>query len=217
MVEHTQAEILEKLGGFSVSQISDALGFSHPVAAGFRPLDPMFRVCGKALTVLCEPDDNLAVLLALDKAQKGDVLVISCSTQGGTAVWGELLSLAAQSRGLAGTIVDGAVRDILEIKAMGYPVFSRDTNARKARKEKPGEHNVPVRCGSIVVRPGEIVFADANGILAVSASSIQDVLVKVAEVSRRESDIKQQLLHGVGIVDILKLERPIQTPRIKPT
>lgn len=217
MVEHTQTEILERLGGFSVSQISDALGFSHLVEAGFRPLDPMFRICGRALTVLCEPDDNLAVLHALDEAQKGDALVISCSTEGGTAVWGELLSLAAQSRGLAGTIVDGAVRDVLEIKAMGYPVFSRHTNARRARKEKPGEHNIPVRCGSIVVRPGEIVFADANGILAVPASSIQGVLVKVAEISRKESDIKQQLLHGVRIVDILKLERPIQTPRIKPT
>jgi 4-hydroxy-4-methyl-2-oxoglutarate aldolase len=217
VVEHTQTEILERLGGFSVSQISDALGFSHLVEAGFRPLDPMFRICGRALTVLCEPDDNLAVLHALDEAQKGDALVISCSAQGGTAVWGELLSLAAQSRGLAGTIVDGAVRDVLEIKAMGYPVFSRYTNARRARKEKSGEHNIPVRCGSIVVRPGEIVFADANGILAVPASSIQGVFVKVAEISRKESDIKQQLLHGVRIVDILKLERPIQTPRMKPT
>lgn len=217
MVVHIQTEILERLGSFSVSQISDALGFSHPVETGIRPVDLTFRICGRALTVLCEPDDNLAVLHALDEAQKGDVLVISCSAAGGTAVWGELLSLAAQFRGLAGTIVDGAVRDVLEIRAMGYPVFSRHTSARRARKEKSGVHNIPVRCGAIVVRPGEIICADANGILAVPASAIQDVLVKVAELSRKESDIKQQLLDGVAIVDILNLERPIQTPRMRPT
>jgi 4-hydroxy-4-methyl-2-oxoglutarate aldolase len=217
VVDDTQTGILERLAGFSVSQISDALGFSHLVETGFQPLDPMFRICGRALTVLCEPDDNLAVLHALDEAQRGDALVISCSAPDGTAVWGELLSLAAQFRGLAGTIVDGAVRDVLEIRAMGYPVFSRYTNARRARKEKPGEHNIPVRCGSIVVRPGEIVFADTNGILAVHASSIEEVLVKVTEISRKESDIKQQLLDGASIVDILKLERPIRTRGMKLT
>jgi 4-hydroxy-4-methyl-2-oxoglutarate aldolase len=217
VVVHTQTEILERLGSFSVSQISDALGFSHPVETSIRPADLMFRICGRALTVLCELDDNLAVLHALDEAQKGDVLVISCSAEGGTAVWGELLSLAAQSRGLAGTIVDGAVRDILEIRAMGYPVFSRHTNARRARKEKFGAHNIPVRCGTIVVRPGDIICADANGILAVPTSTIQDILAKVAELARKESDIKQQLSDGVAIVDILNLVRPIQTPGMRPT
>jgi 4-hydroxy-4-methyl-2-oxoglutarate aldolase len=215
IVEHTRTQTLERLAGFSVSQISDALGFSHPVETGFKPLDPTFRICGRALPVLCESDDNLAVLHALDEAQKGDALVISCPAQTSTAVWGELLSLAAQSQGLAGTIVDGAVRDVLEIKEMAYPVFSRCINARRARKEKPGGHNIPVRCGSLVVWPGEIVFADANGILAIPASSVSDVLARVEEISRKESDVKQQLLHGVGIVDILKLERSIQNPRMK--
>jgi 4-hydroxy-4-methyl-2-oxoglutarate aldolase len=216
-VECTQSEFLRSFDGFSVSQISDALGFSHPVETGFRPLDPTFRICGRAQTVLCEPDDNLAVLHALDQAQKGDALVISCSALGGAAVWGELLSLAAQWRGLAGTIVDGAVRDVLEIKAMAYPVFSRYVDARRAHKEKPGEHNIPVRCGSVVVRPGQIVFADANGILAIPASSLEGVLMKATEVAQKESDIKQQLLRGVSIVDILKLERPTRTPRTKPS
>jgi 4-hydroxy-4-methyl-2-oxoglutarate aldolase len=215
-VKYTQTEFLQSFDRFSVSQISDALGFSHPVETSFRPLDPVFRICGRAQTVLCEPDDNLAVLHALDQAQKGDALVISCSVRSG-AVWGELLSLAAQCRGLAGTIVDGAVRDVLEIKAMAYPVFSRCVDARRAHKEKPGEHNIPVRCGSVVVRPGQIVFADANGILAIPASSLEGVLMKATEIAQKESDMKQQLLRGVSMVDILKLERPTRTPGIKPT
>ena len=215
MGENTETEILEKLGAFSVSQISDALGFLHPVEGALKPLDPMFQMWGRAVTVQCEPDDNLGVLHALGDAQKGDVLVISCSATSGTAVWGEVLSIAAQSRGLAGTIVDGAVRDVREIKAMGYPVFSRSTNGRRARKEKPGVHHIPIRCGSIVIQPDEIVFADANGILAVPATAIPEVLVKVASIAHKESEIKQQLLNGIGIIDILKLERPIAAPSRK--
>ena len=215
MGEPAETDILEKLGAFGVSQISDALGFLHPVEAGLQPLDPMFRMWGRAVTVQCEPDDNLGVLHALGNARKGDVLVISCSAASETAVWGELLSIAAQSRGLAGTIVDGAVRDVREIKAMGYPVFSRSTNGRRARKEKPGVHHIPIRCGSIVIQPDEIVFADANGILAVPATAIPEVLVKVASVAQKESEIKQQLLNGIGIIDILKLEHPIAAPSRK--
>ena len=217
MGQHTEADILEKLGAFSVSQISDALGFSHPVEMGLQPLDPMFRMCGRAVTVQCEPDDNLGVLHALDSAQKGDALVIACAAGSGAAVWGELLSTAAQYRGLAGTIVDGAVRDVREIKSMGYPVFSRSTNGRRARKEKPGVHNIPIPCGSIVIQPGEMVFADANGILAVRATDMQEVLMKVASIAQKESEIREQLLSGVGIVDILNLERPIAASRNKPT
>ena len=207
MGDQTEAAILERLGAFSVSQISDALGFAHPVVVAIQPLDPMSKMCGRAVTVQCEPDDNLGVLHALDHAQKGDVLVISCSGGSAAAVWGELLSTAAQCRGLAGTIVDGAVRDVCEIKAMAYAVFSRCTNGRRARKEKPGIHNIPIRCGSIIIQPGDIVFADANGILAVPATALEEILVKVGSIAQKESEIKEQLLSGVEILDILELER----------
>lgn len=217
MNEQTDKSILEKLGAFSVSQISDALGFSHPVESALRPLDPVFRMCGRAVTVRCEPDDNLGALHALDEAQEGDVLVIACPGGTGAAVWGELLSIAAQHRGLAGTIVDGAVRDALEIKAMGYPVFARSMSARRARKEKPGVHNIPVRCGSITIHPGEIVFADGNGILAVPATAIPELVVKAAAIPHKEAEIKEQLLSGIGIVDILKLKRPAAMRIGKPT
>jgi 4-hydroxy-4-methyl-2-oxoglutarate aldolase len=205
-MKSTESELLEQLGGFDVSQISDALGSSHPVESGIRPIDPMFRICGKARTALCEPDDNLAVLHALEEAQKRDVLVVSCSPHDNSAVWGGLLSLVAVSKGLAGTIVDGAVRDISEFAAIGYPVFSRCTNARRAQKVRPGEHNVPVRCGSIVIRPGDVVVADCNGIVAISSSEVESVLRKVLEVSRAESDIKEQISRGLGILKILGLK-----------
>ena len=205
-MKNKEGELLEQLRGFSVSRISDALGPLHPVESRIRPVDPMFRICGSARTALCEPDDNLAVLYALAEAQKGEVLVISCSPRDNSAVWGELSSLAALSKGLAGTIVDGAVRDVSEFAAIGYPVFSRCNNARRARKDRHGEQNVPVRCGSIVIRPGDVVVADIDGILAIPASEVEGVLRKVTEVSSRESDIKEQISRGVGILKILGVE-----------
>lgn len=209
-MKQTHTQMLQGLGAFSVSQISDVLGFSHPVETGLHPLDPLSKICGKARTVLCEPDDNLAILHALDEAEEGDVLVISCSSPGGAAVWGEVLSFAAQCRGVAGTIVDGAVRDVLEVNAMGYPVFARCLNARRARKEKAGERNIPVRCGSIVVRPGEIVLADTNGIVSVEEATIPLIMEKVAEVSRKEAEIKEQLSRGLSILDILKVRHTLK-------
>jgi 4-hydroxy-4-methyl-2-oxoglutarate aldolase len=206
--KHSQTDILDQLRMFGVAQISDALGFSHPVETGLPPVDPMVRMCGRAVTVQCQADDNLGVLHALDRAEKGDVLIVACAAGSSAAVWGELLSLAAQCRGLAGTIVDGAVRDVCEIRAMGYPLFSRSTNGRRARKEKLGVHNTAVCCGSIIIQPGEMVFADVNGILAVPATAIEEVLATVESISRKESEIKQQLLSGIGILDILKLSRP---------
>ena len=209
-MKSNESELLERLRGFSVSQISDALGPLHPVESRIRPVDPMFRICGNARTALCDPDDNLAVLHALAEAQKGDVLVISCSPHDNSAVWGELLSLEALSKGLAGTIVDGAVRDVSEFAAIGYPVFSRSNHARRARKDGHGEHNVPVRCGSIVIRPGDVVVADIDGILAISASEVEGILRKVMEVFNKESDIKEQISRGVGIVEILGIKGRIK-------
>jgi 4-hydroxy-4-methyl-2-oxoglutarate aldolase len=209
-MKSNESELLERLRGFSVPQISDALGPSHPVESRIRPVDPMFRICGSARTALCEPDDNLAVLHALAEAQKGEVLVISCSPHDNSAVWGELLSLEALSKGLAGTIVDGAVRDVSEFAALGYPVFSRCNHARRARKDRRGEQNVPVRCGSIVIRPGDVVVADVDGILAISASEVEGVLRKVTEVSSKESDIKEQISRGVGILGILGIKGRIK-------
>jgi 4-hydroxy-4-methyl-2-oxoglutarate aldolase len=205
-MKNGQSELLERLRKFNVCQISDALGLSHPVESRIRPLDPTFRICGNARTALCEPDDNLAVLHILEEAQELDVLVISCSPSDTTAVWGELLSHAARSKGLAGTIVDGAVRDVAEFAALGYPVFARCTNARRARKERSGECDVPVRCGSIVIRPGDLVIADINGILAIPASEVEAILAKAVAVSRKESDIKEQISRGLGILKILGVE-----------
>ena len=203
----TQTELLERFREVSLCQLADAMGASWPIETSIRPIDPQFRICGPAETVLCEPDDNWTVHHGLHLAQAGCILVVSGSGSCGAALWGELMSISAQAKGLSGTIIDGAARDPLEIKALAYPVFSRGITPRKAMKEKYGQLDIPVPCGSLVVNPGDIIFADANGILALPQARAAEALQKAVEVSRKEKEAKEQIRIGRTLFDLLGLDK----------
>lgn len=200
-----QRRLIAELRTFSVCHLIDALGNACPVETGIRPLDPSFRICGPALTVECAPGDNLTVHHALHIARPGDVLIVRGSPDCGVALWGELMSMSAQSKHLAGTIVDGSVRDPLEIKAVGYPVFCREINPRRATKENYGRMNVPVRIGGITIKPHEFVVADANGILSLPGDRLKQAIELASEVANKESRIKLEILGGRSIFDIFNL------------
>jgi 4-hydroxy-4-methyl-2-oxoglutarate aldolase len=206
MDEERQRSIAE-LRRFSVCQLADGLGYSRPVEIGIRPIDPQFRICGPALTVECAPGDNLTVHHALHLAQSGDVIVVGGPPNCAVALWGELMSISAQSKGLGGTIVDGPVRDPVEIRGIGYPVFCRDITPCRATKEMYGRVNVSVRIGSITINPQDFVLADANGIVSIPAGRVQDAVQLASEVVRNENNVKDQILLGRTIFDIFNLER----------
>ncbi|MFN8007322.1 MAG: RraA family protein [Terriglobia bacterium] len=170
------AETLKQFKKISVCQIIDALGPSLEFENEIRPMRSKFRICGPALTVLCAADDNLTLHHALHSAKPGDVLVVSGGGSCQAALWGELMSTSARGRGLAGTIVDGAVRDLLELRAIGYPVFARAIVPRRATKEKYGNIGAPIRCGKLQVNSGDIIFADANGITAIPPDKLEETL-----------------------------------------
>ena len=209
MEEAQQVSILE-LQKFTVCQLSDALGPSCPIETALRPIDPESHICGSALTVECSPGDNLSVHQALHLANRGDVLVVSNPKNGEAALWGELMTISAQSKGLAGTIIDGPVRDPLEIRRLGYAVFCREFNPRRAAKEKCGRINVPVRIGMLSVKPGDILVADVNGVISVAGPMVQHTISLVSEVAGKERQIKEQILSGRSIFEILELERCIR-------
>ncbi len=197
--------LIAQLREFTVCQLMDGLGRSYPVETTIRPVDRRFRICGPALTVECSSEDNLTIHHALHVAQPGDVLVVVGPPNCRAALWGELMSISAQSKGLGGTIVAGPVRDPLEIRALGYPVFCSDINPSRAKKETYGRINVPVRLGDISVSPKDVVFADANGIISIAYSSAQDAARLASEVLRKEQDIKEQILAGRTLFDIFGL------------
>lgn len=205
MNEQTSSSIA-KLREFTVCQLIDGLGASCAVETGIRPIDPQFRICGPALTVQCSAGDNLTLHHALHIAQPGDVLVVGGSSNCRVALWGELMSISAQSRGLAGTIIDGAVRDPLEIRTLGYPVFCRSFTPYRAAKENYGRINVPIELGSVSICPNDIVLADANGIVAIPRAHAEQVVQLANEIAQKENDIKGQIVGGRTIFDIFRLQ-----------
>ncbi len=179
------SDAIAELRQFTVCQLSDALGPSCSIETSILPIDPQFRICGPALTVECAPGDNLTVHHALHLAHPGDVLIVGGSPNCDGALWGELMSISAQSKGVAGTIVDGAVRDPLEIRTLGYPVFCRHFNPRRATKETYGRINVPIRIGTLSIGPNDLVLADANGIVSIPHIRVQEA-IELGLRSRKE-------------------------------
>lgn len=209
---------LTELRRFTVCNLADALGASYPIETSIFPIDPQFRICGPAVTVECAPGDNLTVHHALHLAQPGDVLIVCASSSCEGALWGELMSLSAKSKGLAGTIVDGPVRDPLEIKLLGYPVFCRQYNPRRATKETYGRINIPMRIGTLSVSPTDIILADSNGVAAIPQASVSEAIDLASEVVRKEDQIKHEILSGRTLFEIFNLEQYVgarQSPPVK--
>ena len=209
------AQVLKKFERISLCQIIDSLGPSQEFESEIKPIGPNFRLCGPAFTVSCPADDNLTLHHALHAAKPGEILVVSGRGSCKTALWGELMSTSARARGLGGTIIDGAVRDSLELEAIGYPVFARTTVPRRATKEKYGELGTTIRCGRLQVNPGDIIFADINGITAIAPDKLEETLFLATETVKKEAAMKKKIRMGLSIFEILNLESKIPKGKIK--
>lgn len=182
-------ELVDELRGVPTALVSDALGR----LVGSRGLiayhgDRSLALCGIALTVRVRPGDNLMVHKALTLARPGDVLVVDGSGDTSHALLGGLMRLAALARGLAGVVVDGAIRDTAEWAQGELPVFARGHAHRGPSKDGPGEINVPVSCAGLAVSPGDVVVGDADGVVAFAPERLQAVLETVRAGAAREGE-----------------------------
>jgi RraA family protein len=160
--------LLTALASFATPDISDLLNRLYAVDSAIRCLTaPHHRLCGPVCTVKVFPGDNLMVHKALDIAQPGDIVVVDAGGSTMNAVLGDLISTKAKHRGIAGFIVDGLVRDLPGILALDFPVFARGTTPIGPLHRGPGEINFPICCGGVVLNAGDIVVADAAGIVVV--------------------------------------------------
>ena len=161
-------EMVRQFQRFPTPDISDLLNRLYAVDPQVRLLtSPHHRLCGPALTVKCFPGDNLMVHKSLDVAEPGDIVVVDAGGANANAVLGDLVSMKAKHRGIAGFIVDGLIRDLPDIMGMDFPVFACGTTAIGPLHRGPGEINFPICCGRVVVNPGDIMVADAAGIVVV--------------------------------------------------
>src|SRR5262245_48229599 len=168
--------------GLASSNLADAMGRFNFMDPGIR-MRSRLTLCGLAVTVNARPADNLMVHKALQVARPGDVVVVNTGGNTTSAVFGELMCQAATMAKLGGIVVDGAIRDVEAITALGFPAFSRSVSAGGCDKDGPGEINVPIACGNAVVMPGDIVAGDEEGGVVIPREDAAEVpeLVKALE------------------------------------
>ena len=179
------AVIVQAFRGKASSNVADAMGRFHFMDPGMvnRTGLPLF---GVAVTVNARPGDNLMVHKALEVAQPGDVVVVSTNGNTTSAVFGEIMGTTAVEAKLGGIIVDGAIRDLDGLEALGLPTFSRSVTPGGSDKDGPGEINVPISCGNTVVMPGDIVVGDDDGLAVVPREDAAEVLEQVLALEERE-------------------------------
>ena len=178
--------IVEAFRGKASSNVADAMGRFHFMDSGIANRTG-FPLCGVAVTVSARPGDNLMVHKALEVARPGDIVVVSTNGNTTSAVFGELMGHTAVAAGVGGMVVDGAIRDVDGLVALGLPAFSRVVNPGGCDKDGPGEINVPISCGGTAVLPGDIVIGDADGIAVVPREDAAEVLERVQALEARET------------------------------
>ena len=211
--ERPPKELVDQYRQFETPDISDMLNRMYTMSADIHNLVNYIPLVGPACTVKVFPGDNLMVHKALDAAKPGDVVVIDTSGSQRNAVLGDLVTNKARHRGIAGFVVDGLVRDLAGLKEVGLPVFARGVTPFGPLHRGPGELNYPISCGGIVVKAGDIIVADRNGVVVVHKEFAQDVIERLKahteSMAKYVEDVKQGIFSNDWVDVLLKSDNCI--------
>lgn len=203
VIERPDPELVSAFDGVPSAVASDVTGNAgKAMRSDIDPIDPGAQLSGTALTVKASPGDNLIIHKAITMAEPGDVLVIDGDGYTETAFLGELMCASCQANGLAGVVIDGAVRDRQEIVEMGFPVFARGTHPQGPLKRDPGSINVPVTCGGVTVHPGDIVVGDGDGVTVLRRDEAEAVRERAEAKIESETELRQRVEAGEYLYEI---------------
>ena len=166
----------ETLGGFGTATVHEALGRVGYLGPEFRPAWAGARIGGTAVTVLCWPGDNLMIHVAVEQCRPGDVLVVATNSPSTDGLFGELFATALARRGVRGVVLGCGVRDVAELREMGFPAWSRAVSAQGSVKATAGAVNVPVVLGGQTIHPGDVIVADDDGVMVVPRADVPRAL-----------------------------------------
>ncbi|MEM9439861.1 MAG: RraA family protein [Pseudomonadota bacterium] len=182
--------------------VSDCLERGMAMDGGIKSLDPAMQLVGQARTVRCMVGDNSALHAAITLIEPGEILVADAGGFLGTAVWGGLMTEAARRKGIAGLIVDGAVRDQTEIIKSAFPCFARGAVPAGPHKGFGGAIDVPISCGGVAVHPGDLIVADADGVTVVPLARVETTLSAYRALKAKEEQALAALDAGGSLADI---------------
>ncbi len=198
------------LARFGVATVHEAMGRVGMARPVLRPNYVGAQLCGTVVTVLSQPGDNWMLHVAAEQVREGDVVVMACTTDNTDGYFGELLATSFRSRGGVGLIIDGGCRDVRELTDMKFPVFARAFSARGTVKAALGAVNVPVVCAGALVRPGDIVMADDDGVLVVPREHAAAAAEASAKREAKEAATRVRLAAGELGLDIYGMRDTLQ-------
>ncbi len=191
-MQRAQADLVGAFKDIPVANISDNMNRRACLNARIRPMNSSLLL-GTAITVKTSPGDNLMLYAAIMLAQPGDVIMVDAQGEMSNAITGELMLTWAQTKGLAGIVIDGAVRDAAAIRDMQMSVYAVGVTPNGPFKNGPGEINVPISCGGLTVKPGDIVVGDADGIVVIDPLDAEDILAKSKTTVVKEAGIMEAI------------------------
>jgi len=210
VMDRPEAALTNALGQLGVATVHEAQGRHGLMRPYMRPIYAEARLAGPAVTVSCQPGDNLMIHASIDVVKAGDVLVVTTTAESTDGMFGELLAESCRAHGVVGLVIDAGVRDVAELTAMRFPVWSKAISAQGTVKATAGSVNVPVVCAGAMINPGDIIVADLDGVVVVPIENAQEIARLAEERRAKEERSRERLRAGEKGLDMYGLRAKLK-------
>ena len=204
-ISRADSAVIRMLGEQGVATVHEAQGRTGLMRSHMRPIYPMARLAASAVTVSCQPGDNLMIHAATEVCQPGDALVVTTTSESDDGMFGELLGTSCRAHGIVGLVIDAGVRDVADLTSMNFPVWSKAISAQGTVKASPGSVNVNVVCAGAIVHPGDVIVADQDGVVIVRRDAAPEVARLGSARVEKEQKSRERLRAGELGVDFYGL------------